>query len=353
MTKGETFMNTKSHPWTTYGLVMAGSYYAFRTIRTAFRTQGLRGKIVLITGGSKGLGMILARDFALAGARVAICARSVDELEKARSWIHKEAAAAILAVPCDVSHRDEVDRMVKHINRVYGPIDILINNAGTIAVAPLEATTVDDFEKAQNIMFWGMLYPTLAVLPPMRERKRGQIVNITSIGSMISIPHMIPYSSAKFAALGLSLGLFTELKAQGIKVTTILPGLMRTGSFINAEFNGRKEDEYKWFSVAASLPFFSLSAERAARKIMKAVVNEDSFRILGLPAQIAAVIYANFPKFALQGLSLINRLLPKADDRIQSYQPPTAGKNLKTGKDPVTLRVLKGLGNSAVQSYQN
>lgn len=344
-------MNTRRHPWATYGLVMAGSYYAVRALRTAFRLQSLRGKIVLITGGSKGLGMILARDFALAGARVAICARSIDELEKARSWIHKEAAAAILAVPCDVSHRDEVDRMIKHVQRVYGPIDILINNAGTIAVAPLEATTVEDFEKAQNIMFWGMLYPTLAVLPTMREKKSGQIVNITSIGAMISIPHMIPYSSAKFAALGLSLGLFTELKSSGIKVTTILPGLMRTGSFINAEFNGRKEAEYKWFSVAASLPFLSLSAERAARKIMRAVVNEDSLRILGLPAQIAATIQANFPRFAVQGLALINRLLPKVDKRVQSYEASTSGRKLKT-REPVSLRVLKGLGHSAVQSYQ-
>lgn len=344
-------MNTRRHPWATYGLVMAGSYYAVRALRTAFRLQSLRGRIVLITGGSKGLGMILARDFALAGARVAICARSVDELERARSWIHKEAAAAILAVPCDVSRRDEVERMIKHVQRVYGPIDILINNAGTIAVAPLEATTVEDFEKAQDTMFWGMLYPIMAVLPTMREKKKGQIVNITSIGSMISIPHMIPYSSAKFAALGLSLGLFTELKSSGIRVTTILPGLMRTGSFVNAEFNGRKEAEYKWFSVAASLPFLSLSAERAARKIMKAVVNEDSLRILGLPAQIAATIQANFPRFALYGLSLINRLLPQVDRRVSGHVAPTPGRQLKT-QEPVSLRVLKGLGHSAVQSYQ-
>jgi short-subunit dehydrogenase len=345
-------MNARHHPWATYALAFGGSYLALRAMRMAFRHRSLRGKIVLITGGSKGLGMILARDFALAGARVAICARSVDELEKARSWIHKESAAAILAVPCDVSHRDEVDRMVKHISRVYGPIDILINNAGTIAVAPLEATSIDDFEKAQDIMFWGMLYPIFAVLPSMRERRQGRIVNITSIGALISIPHLIPYSSAKFGALGLSLGLHTELKAQGIHVTTILPGLMRTGSFINAEFNGRKEDEYRWFSVAASLPFLSLSAERAARKIMSAVVNRDSFRILGLPAQIAATIQANFPNLALHGLSLINRLLPQAEAGAQNYQRPTAGKNLRTEREAVTLRVLKGLGQSAIQNFQ-
>ncbi|HYX35636.1 MAG TPA: SDR family oxidoreductase [Oligoflexus sp.] len=340
------------HPWALRGLAFAGGYYTFRRVRSFFLTKNLQGKIVLITGGSKGLGMILARNFAREGARVAICARSVEELEKARSWIHKEAGASILAVPCDVSHPDEVDLLVNHVSRVYGPIDILVNNAGTIAVAPLEATNVDDFKRAQDSMFWGMLYPTFAVLRSMRERKRGQIVNITSIGAIISVPHLIPYSSAKFAALGFSLGLYTELKPHGIKVTTILPGLMRTGSFINAEFKGLKEKEYKWFSVAASLPFLSLSAERAASKIMDAVVNEASFRILGLPAQVGATLYSIFPQFSLFGLSLINRLLPKGDSSLRDTSPPTAGKHLKKDKETATLRLLKGLGTSAIKSYQ-
>ncbi|WP_176736425.1 SDR family NAD(P)-dependent oxidoreductase [Oligoflexus tunisiensis] len=345
-------MKSGGNTWALTGLVLAGGYLGLRSYQARSRTRNLRGKIVLITGGSKGLGMILARNFALAGARVAICARSVEELEKARSWIHKEAAASVLAVPCDVSRREDVDVLVNHVQRVYGPIDILINNAGTIAVAPLEATGIEDFEKAQNVMFWGALYPTLAVLPSMRSRRQGQIVNITSIGALVSLPHLIPYSSAKFAALGLSLGLYAELKPQGIQVTTIVPGLMRTGSFINAEFSGRKEQEYRWFSVASSLPVLSLSAERAARKIVKAVAMKDSFKILGAPAKVAATLYMNFPEFSLYGVSLISRLLPRADRSTRQANPPTAGRNLQKESEAATLRLLKGLGQAAVQSYQ-
>ena len=219
-------MNTQRHPWATYGLIMAGSYCAFRMLRTAVRTQSLRGRIVLITGGSKGLGMILARDFALAGARVAICAPGVDELETARSCIYKEAAAAILAVPCDVSQRDEVDRMMRHIHRVYGPIDILVNSACPPGAAPL----------------CSVLYPMLAVLPSMQEKQSGLIINIAANGALIDMP----------------LDLLKQMKSQGITVTSIRPSLPRT---------------------TASLPLISPSTERAARKIMRAVVNEDYKRL--------------------------------------------------------------------------
>jgi NAD(P)-dependent dehydrogenase (short-subunit alcohol dehydrogenase family) len=345
-------MKSGRNTWALSALAMAGTYVGVRTIQARTRMKNLRGKIVLITGGSKGLGMILARNFALAGARVAICARSVEELEKARSWIHREAAASVLAVPCDVSRREDVEVLVNHVQRVYGPIDILVNNAGMIAVAPLEATGLEDFERAHDVMFWGTLYPTLAVLPGMRDRRQGQIVNITSIGALMSLPHLIPYSSAKFAALGLSLGLYAELKPHGIHVTTILPGLMRTGSYINAEFSGRKEQEFQWFSVAASLPVLSLSAERAAQKIVKAVVMKDSFQILGAPAKIAAALYSNFTEFSLYGLSLVSRLLPKADRSMRQANPPTAGRNLQKGNEAGTLRLLRGLGQAAVHSYQ-
>src|SRR5450759_4776995 len=114
------------------------------------------------------------------------------------------------------------------------------------------------FELAMDVMYWGVLYPTLAVLPQMREHKRGRIVNITSIGGKVSIPHLLPYNSAKFAAVGLSEGLRAELAMDGVTVTTIVPGLMRTGSHINAYFKGKQEREYTWFALGASLPVISM-----------------------------------------------------------------------------------------------
>ena len=109
----------------------------------------------------------------------------------------------------------------------------MVNNAGMIQVGPLATTTKEDFVTALDVMFWGTLYPTLAVLPQMRARGRGHIVNITSIGDLVSVPHLLPYTCAKFAAVGLSEGLRAELGPVGIRVTTVVPGLMRTGSYFS------------------------------------------------------------------------------------------------------------------------
>lgn len=100
----------------------------------------------------------------------------------------------------------------------------------------------------------------------MRARRRGRIVNITSIGGKVGMPHLLPYTCAKFATVGLSEGLRAELGREGIRVTTIVPGLMRTGSHLKAMFRGQHEQEFTWFSLGASLPLVSMGAERAARQ---------------------------------------------------------------------------------------
>jgi len=117
-----------------------------------------------------------------------------------------------------------VDQVTQH----FGRVDIVVNNAGIIQVGPMSTTTVEDFATALDVMFWGALYPTLAVLPQMRARRSGHIVNITSIGGMVSVPHLLPYTCAKFAAVGLSKGLRAELGQEGIHVTNVVPGSSRS-----------------------------------------------------------------------------------------------------------------------------
>src|SRR5213078_5332449 len=121
------------------------------------------------------------------------------------------------------------------------------------------------------VIFWGTLYPTLAVLPQMLERRSGRIVNITSIGGKVSVPHLLPYNCAKFAALGFSEGLRAELAKDGVSVATVIPGLMRTGSVVSAEFKGRTEAEFTWFSALARSPLTSMDVRRAARRILAAM----------------------------------------------------------------------------------
>src|SRR5437763_6066124 len=108
--------------------------------------------------------------------------------------------------------------MVDEVAKRFGRIDVLVNNAGIIQVGPVENMTITDFENAMAVMFWGPVYATLATLPYMRQHGDGRIVNITSIGGKVSVPHLVPYSCAKFAAVALSEGLRAELASTGIRV---------------------------------------------------------------------------------------------------------------------------------------
>jgi short-subunit dehydrogenase len=177
------------------------------------------------------------------------------------------------------------------------------------------------FEESLAVNFWGTVNATFAVLPGMRERGRGRIVNITSIGGIVAVPHLLPYTAAKFAAVGFSEGLAAELAAEGITVTTIVPGLMRTGSFLHAWFQGRHEHEFMWFSLGSALPLVSMDAQRAARQIIAAMRRRETERVLSLPAKVLARVHGVVPGVTVRVMALINRMLPRADGARPSAEP--------------------------------
>src|SRR4051794_3892820 len=291
------------------GAVGLGTYLTVRGVVRSARWIDLHGRTVLITGGSRGLGLVLARQLAAQGARLAICSREPDELQRASDDLTAQGAE-VVAVPCDVTDQEQVEMMVRTVLDRFDSIDVLINNAGTIQVGPFEVTTVEDYEQALKTHFWGPLYTTLAVYPWMRKRGQGRIVNISSIGGKVSPPHLLPYSASKFALTGFSEGLRAELAKDGILVTTVIPGLMRTGSPRNALFKGQHRAEYAWFSISDSLPVLSMSAEAAAEQILAACRRGDAEAILTLPAQIACRFNHVFPELFAGLLSLADRLLP-------------------------------------------
>jgi NAD(P)-dependent dehydrogenase (short-subunit alcohol dehydrogenase family) len=295
----------------TRGLILAaagiGAGLAIRAMRHP-RDGNLRGQVVLVTGGSRGLGVALARAFAEEGCRVAICARDTQELDRARRDLESRGAE-VFAVKCDVSDRAQVEDMIDRVLRHYGGIDVLVNNAGVIQVGPVETMTLDDFEQAMQVMFWGTVHPTLALLPHFRERNTGRIVNITSIGGKVAVPHLLPYTCAKFAAVGFSEGLRAELAGKGVKVVTIAPGLMRTGSYQNALFKGDQESETTWFSLGSTLPGISMNAERAARQIVEATERGDAEKILSTQANLLARFHGLFPGLTANLLGVVGRLI--------------------------------------------
>lgn len=273
------------------------------------RAITFRDRTVLITGGSRGLGLVLARQFAAEGARLALVARDADQLARARDELTARGAE-VLIVPCDVRQQPDVVRAVDAVVGVFGCLDVLVNNAGIIDVGPVDHVTMDDFADAMATHFWGPLHTIVAALPHMRRCGARRIVNISSIGGKIAVPHLLPYSASKFALAGLSSGLAVELVRDGFRVTTVFPGLMRTGSTYNARFKGHHRQEFAWFHTADALPGVSVAAERAAAQIVDACRCGDPELIIGVPARMATVASALLPATFAHVLALVNRVLP-------------------------------------------
>jgi NAD(P)-dependent dehydrogenase (short-subunit alcohol dehydrogenase family) len=300
----------------------------------------LAGKVVLVTGGSRGLGLELARAFAAQGAKLVLIARDTEELGRARTEL-KDLGAGVLALACDVTDPAAVRRAVSQALDWYDRIDVLVNNAGTIEVGPMETMRREDYETAMQTHFWGPLSFTLEVVPHMRARGEGRIVNVASIGGVVAMPHLLPYSASKFALTGLSEGLHAELAKDGIRVTTVCPGLMRTGSARNAWFKGDVRAEYAWFSVSAGLPLTSMSSARAARRIVTACRRGEAHVVVSLQAKLVAIAHGLFPGVTADILALVNRLLP-APSRVTAK--PVRGSD--TGA-PIAPELLTALNDRA------
>jgi NAD(P)-dependent dehydrogenase (short-subunit alcohol dehydrogenase family) len=321
-------------------LMITGGIGLLLTARAVVRRRreyDLRDKVVLITGGSRGLGLVMARQLLHEGARVAICARDEKELECAREDLEQHHGC-VFTVPCDVTDQGQVNTMVQSVQHHWGRIDVLINNAGIIQVGPVELMTLEDYEEAMKVHFWGPLYTVLAVLPIMHQRREGRIINISSIGGKVSMPHLIPYNASKFALVGFSEGLRAELAKDNIVVTTVCPGLMRTGSPRHAFFKGQHRAEYAWFSISDALPLIAQSAERAASQILAACKRGDAEVVLSVPAKLATTMQALFPSYTADLLGLVNRLLLPAPGGIGTAR--LAGKDSSSQLSPSWLTRL-------------
>lgn len=252
---------------------------------------------------------MLARQLLERGARVAICSRNEMSLNRALNEL-RQINDQVLAFRCDVRNNTDVENFVSNVSEVWGQPEVVINVAGIIEVGPVDAMEKNDFEDSMATNCWGALNVIRAVLPAMREAKWGRIVNIASLGGKRAVPHMSPYSASKFALVGLSSCLRAELQKDGVLVTTICPGLMRTGSPRNATFKGKNHAEFTWFSIGDSLPGLSMSAEKAASEILSVCQRGDAEVILGAVGKLGVVLQSVMPNLMAEAFALGNRLLP-------------------------------------------
>lgn len=317
------------------------------TILTASRLlprRRIEGQAVFITGGSRGLGLAVALEYARRGAHVAICARDPEDLETAADRIRALGVGA-LPIACDVRNPGEIAGALLRAYQEFGRLDVLVNNAGTIAVGPFESLTRQDYEDSLLTHFWAMYHAVEGAIPLFERSGGGRIVNITSIGGKISVPHLLSYCVGKFAAVGYSEGLRSALRRRNIIVTTVVPGLMRTGSPRNAQFKGRHRKEYAWFTLSDTLPMFSVAAGSAARTIVDGSLRGSPEVVISLQAKVAAALEGVAPGLMLRTFEIADRLLPA---------PGGIGTQTARGYESesgITESPLTALGKKAERDY--
>src|SRR5213592_3139379 len=294
------------------GALLIGAWVTARAIRTARYT--LCDKVAVITGGSRGLGLVLARHICAQGGSVALIARDRAELARAKADL-AALDGTVLTVACDLLDGTQSQTAVQQMIDRFGRVDILSNNAGIIEVGPLENMTREDFERAMRLHFWAPFELIKQVVPEMRTRGGGRIVNISSIGGKVAVPHLAPYSVSKFALTGFSDVIRTELARDNIHVTTVAPGMMRTGSHVNARFKGKHDMEFAWFAASAGAPLISMNADRAARKILAACRRGQPSLTLTFAARGAILGNALFPNLTGHIMKLASRCLPGTDKK--------------------------------------
>ncbi len=306
--------------------------------------------VALVVGGSRGLGLLIARELGRQGLHPVIWARDADELRRASDQLRADGIESGTAV-CDVRDHHRVTALVAEIERDTGPIEVAIHVAGVIQVGPLISLTRDHFTEAVDIMQWGPITMAMAVLPAMRARGRGRIGTIASIGGLVSVPHLLPYSTAKFGAVGFTQGLRAELAGTGITATTVAPGLMRTGSHLQAEFTGDAPAEYAWFAPGASLPLVSMDAERAARRIVRGVLRGRSTVILTPLAKVGARVAGVAPATTAVAMGLLARALPTAPPADADPTATVTGETARQRLGSGLVERLTTWGNRAAARF--
>jgi NAD(P)-dependent dehydrogenase (short-subunit alcohol dehydrogenase family) len=305
-------------------------------------TRSTTERVALVAGGSRGLGLLICRELLARGFTVVACARDAEELTDAEAQL--ETPGRFFTRVCDIGDAEAVTTLVEEATAAHGDIDVAITVAGVIQVGPAESMTLDHFRDAVDTMLWGPVHVAWAVLPGMRRRGAGHIGTVTSVGGAVSPPHLLPYATAKFGAVGFSDGLAASLVGTGVTATTVVPGLMRTGSHERAHFTGEAAHEYAWFAPGASLPLLSMDADRAASRIVRGVLAGRPRVTLTPLAKVGIRVHGLMPATTTRVMGLVNRALPDGTD-----SETVEGREAEHRLDSRVIRLLTTLGTRAAR----
>jgi NADP-dependent 3-hydroxy acid dehydrogenase YdfG len=215
--------------------------------------QNIRGKVVVITGASSGLGEATARLLSSEGAIVVLGARRVDRLNSLADELTAKGGQA-LALATDVTDHEQVKRLVDTAVQKYGRIDVMINNAGLMPHSPLERLKIEDWDRTIDVNIKGVLYGIAAALPHMKQQKAGHIINVSSVAGHKVTPAGAVYAATKDAVRALSEGLRQEMKPYNLRTTIISPGAVATelpGSVTEPDVAERIQKFYKEVAIPA------------------------------------------------------------------------------------------------------
>lgn len=207
----------------------------------------LNNKVVVVTGGSTGLGEAICYEAAKQGAIVIVCARRKEQIEKVSEICQQLSQQPSFAYPVDVSDAKSIQALVTKIQQKVGTVDVLVNNAGFGIFEDFLSFDLEQARQMFEVNFFGMLYLTQALAIDMVEQKQGQIINIASMAGKMATPKSTIYSATKFAVLGFSNALRLELKPHHVQVTTVNPGPIKTTFFDQADPSGEYLDKIDWF----------------------------------------------------------------------------------------------------------
>jgi len=240
---------------------------------------GLKGKVAIVTGGSEGLGRATAERFAGEGVRVAICARRKDVLEQTAEAIRRATGGEILAQPADVTRPDEVEGFVRAVVGRFGGVDILVNNAGTSAAAGFEKVDDATWQTDFDLKLMAAVRFCRLVIPIMKQRGGGRIVNVTTVGGKAPRPQALPTSVTRAAGINLTKSLALEYAADRILVNTVCLGIAKSAQLARRAKDG--DLDAHWREMGKRVPIGRLGEPEEFADLVAFLVSERAGYITG------------------------------------------------------------------------